>query len=167
MVRKRLLETTAPAPAQRAPKPPGPGKARVATNVAAKRLAPPIAISDDALAAQASKLRRARPPKTAPPDDDDHDDEIDAMSVTTFCKRHGISRAFFYYLQHRKRAPRTIEIGSRTLITREAAADWRKAREAATKRHPRPKRAPRPRHRAAPTRQGAQIQETSKLEAAE
>jgi predicted DNA-binding transcriptional regulator AlpA len=155
MVRKRLLETTAPAPAQRAPKPPAPGKVRVATNVADKRLAPATAISDDALAAQASKLRRARPPKTAPPDDDDGDSESDAMSVTTFCKRHGISRAFFYYLQHRKEGPRTIALGSRTLITKEAAADWRRQREEATKRNPRPKRPARPRHRAAPPRQAA------------
>jgi predicted DNA-binding transcriptional regulator AlpA len=162
MVRKKLLKTTAPA--HRASATPS---FKAATNITTKPPAPPTTISDDARAEHESKLRRARPPKTAPPDDVDHDDEIDAMSVTTFCKRHGISRAFFYYLQHKKRAPRTIEIGSRRLITREAAADWRKAREAATKRHPRPKRAPRPRHRAAPTRQGAQIQETSKLEAAE
>jgi len=56
--------------------------------------------------------------------------ELDAFSVAQFCRRHGIARATFYKLQAQRRAPRVMKVGSRTLISREAAAAWRAAREA-------------------------------------
>lgn len=48
-----------------------------------------------------------------------------ASSVKKFCRDHGISRGTYYNMQKRGEAPRRMKIGSRTLITDEAAADWR------------------------------------------
>jgi predicted DNA-binding transcriptional regulator AlpA len=50
-------------------------------------------------------------------------------SIDEFCSSHGISRAMFYKLRADGKAPRTMSVGSRTLISYEAAADWRRARE--------------------------------------
>jgi len=55
----------------------------------------------------------------------------DAYSVDEFCRRHGISRAYFYLLQRRGKAPRIMKVGARTLISVEAAADWRRQMETA------------------------------------
>jgi len=38
---------------------------------------------------------------------------------------HGISRATFYNLIKRQLAPRLMKVGKRTLISVEAAAEWR------------------------------------------
>ena len=100
-----MLETTAPAPAPRV----SAARARKAgakatATVATRQASPPKAMSDDARDARASELRHARPPKTAPPDDDDGN-ETDAMSIATFCKRHGISRAFFITSNTRSERP--------------------------------------------------------------
>ena len=54
---------------------------------------------------------------------------VDAMSIKQFCQRHGISESWFYQLQRDGMAPRTIKIGKRTLITPEAAAEWRRQNE--------------------------------------
>lgn len=48
-----------------------------------------------------------------------------ALSIAEFCDRHEISRAFFYLLQREGRAPRTMLVGRRRLISIEAAAEWR------------------------------------------
>lgn len=54
-------------------------------------------------------------------------------TVTEFCQAHGdISKSFFYKLIKEGRGPRLMKVGNRTLITREAGADWRQAMEAAT-----------------------------------
>ena len=50
-------------------------------------------------------------------------------SVDEFCSSHAISRAMFYKLRADNKAPRTMAVGSRTLISYEAAADWRRACE--------------------------------------
>jgi hypothetical protein len=63
-----------------------------------------------------------------PPDGDD----VDAYSIAAFCKRHGISEAFYYRLRELGLAPVHMKVGARVLISREAAAAWRRAREAAT-----------------------------------
>jgi predicted DNA-binding transcriptional regulator AlpA len=47
-------------------------------------------------------------------------------SVDEFCAAHSISRAMFYKLRTDGKAPRTMSVGSRTLISCEAAADWRR-----------------------------------------
>ena len=54
-----------------------------------------------------------------------------ALSIRQFCKAHSISEDFFYKLKRQGQAPRLMKVGARTLISMEAAADWRHAREAA------------------------------------
>jgi hypothetical protein len=51
----------------------------------------------------------------------------DAYSVAEFCQRHRISPQMFYKL--RSEMPATFNVGSRVLISREAAARWRAERE--------------------------------------
>ena len=52
-----------------------------------------------------------------------------AVSISTFCKAHGISRAHFYNLMKRGKAPRTLIVGRRRLVSVEAAAEWRRSME--------------------------------------
>jgi hypothetical protein len=54
---------------------------------------------------------------------------VDAFSIASFCKRHGISESFFHKLRVKGLGPVTMKVGSRTLISAEAAAEWRRARE--------------------------------------
>jgi predicted DNA-binding transcriptional regulator AlpA len=55
-----------------------------------------------------------------------------SFSIDEFCAAHGISRAFFYVLMNRGKAPRIMQVEGRKLISVEAAADWRREREAAS-----------------------------------
>jgi len=55
-----------------------------------------------------------------------------ALSIEEFCRSHGISRAKFYLLRDEGRAPRLMKIGTRTLISVEAAAEWRRRMEEAS-----------------------------------
>lgn len=48
-----------------------------------------------------------------------------ALSVNEFCSSHSISKAFFYLLLKRAEGPRLMKVGGRTLISVEAAAEWR------------------------------------------
>jgi hypothetical protein len=57
------------------------------------------------------------------------DGDRDAYGVEEFCRRHGISRAYLYLLWRRDEGPRFMQVGARRLISREAAADWRRAAE--------------------------------------
>jgi predicted DNA-binding transcriptional regulator AlpA len=50
-----------------------------------------------------------------------------AMSIIEFCKAHRISVAFFYELDGKGEAPRTMRVGGRRLISIEEAARWREA----------------------------------------
>jgi hypothetical protein len=54
-----------------------------------------------------------------------------AWSIGEFCAIHGISRAAFYLLDKEGKAPRTMKVLSRRLISEEAAAAWRAERTAA------------------------------------
>jgi hypothetical protein len=54
-----------------------------------------------------------------------------ALTVGEFCESHRISRALFYLLQKTRRGPRVMKCGRRTLISAEAASDWRKQMERA------------------------------------
>jgi len=54
-----------------------------------------------------------------------------AMSIREFCALHGISEDMFYKMQREGWGPTVMKVGSRTLISHEAAADWRRAREQA------------------------------------
>ena len=52
-------------------------------------------------------------------------DEPRAYSVINFCAAHAISRSFFYELIKCGKGPRIFKAGHRTLISREAADEWR------------------------------------------
>ena len=54
-----------------------------------------------------------------------------AMSIPEFCASHGMSEGMFYKLkkQNKGLTPREMRIGTRTLITFESAAEWRRERE--------------------------------------
>jgi hypothetical protein len=54
-----------------------------------------------------------------------------AMSIRIFCALHGISEDMFFKMKREGWGPATMKVGSRTLISHEAAADWRREREAA------------------------------------
>lgn len=56
-------------------------------------------------------------------------DEPQAYTVASFCKAHSISRSFFYQLLKERAGPRVMKVGTRTLVSREAATEWRKAQE--------------------------------------
>lgn len=58
------------------------------------------------------------------------DADADAFSIAQFCRKHGISHQLFYKLK--AEMPVTFRIGTRVLISREAAARWRAQREAAS-----------------------------------
>ena len=53
-------------------------------------------------------------------------------SVQEFCREHGISRGLFYRLLREGQGPRVIKAGRRTLISQEAAEEWRRRLEAAS-----------------------------------
>lgn len=52
-----------------------------------------------------------------------------SFSIKEFCELHAISRSFFYVLREKGEAPRLMKVGRRTLISAEAAAEWRKSME--------------------------------------
>jgi predicted DNA-binding transcriptional regulator AlpA len=54
------------------------------------------------------------------------------LSVPAFAAEHGISRSLLYKLIKEGRGPRITKINDRTLISSEAAQDWRLKMEAAT-----------------------------------
>jgi hypothetical protein len=57
--------------------------------------------------------------------------DADAYSIEEFCRRHRISVQLFY--KFKDEMPVTFRIGTRVLISREAAACWRAQRERASK----------------------------------
>ncbi|MCK1314973.1 hypothetical protein [Bradyrhizobium sp. 23] len=54
-------------------------------------------------------------------------DDGDAYSIDEFCARHRISVQLFY--KNRDQMPRGFNVGTRVLISKEAAAAWRRERE--------------------------------------
>lgn len=48
-----------------------------------------------------------------------------AFTIPEFCDAHRISRTHFYALTKAGKTPRVMKLGRRTLISLEAAADWR------------------------------------------
>ena len=69
----------------------------------------------------------ARPESGGKPHTDDA--ERDAYSISEFCRRHGFSVQAFY--KFKSTMPATFKIGTRVLISREAAEAWRRNKEAA------------------------------------
>jgi hypothetical protein len=57
--------------------------------------------------------------------------ELAAHNVFGFCLTHGLSRSTFYALRRAGVGPRIMKCGRRTLVSVEAAAAWRRARERA------------------------------------
>jgi len=55
--------------------------------------------------------------------------EPDAYSIPGFCKQHDISEPTYYKERRAGRGPVEMRIGAVVRISREAAADWRRARE--------------------------------------
>lgn len=53
-----------------------------------------------------------------------------AFSVDEFCTAHTITKPLFYKLLKAGRGPKIMKCGTRTLISIEAAADWRRQMEA-------------------------------------
>jgi len=53
------------------------------------------------------------------------------FTIKEFCEAHKISQAFYYIMKNEGWGPREMHAGQRVLISNEAAAEWRRAREAA------------------------------------
>ena len=49
------------------------------------------------------------------------------QSIPKFCKKHEISRAFFYKLQGQGKAPKVVKLGRRSIITPRGEYDWLEA----------------------------------------
>jgi hypothetical protein len=62
----------------------------------------------------------------------DYSSEADAYSIHEFCERHRISLQLYYKLRQKRLTPVEFRVGTRVLISKEAAAEWRREREAAT-----------------------------------
>ena len=59
---------------------------------------------------------------------------LGAYSIKTFCQSHGgMSEAMFHKMCAAGEGPRTMTIGRRRVISVEAAAEWRREREAAAR----------------------------------
>jgi hypothetical protein len=54
-----------------------------------------------------------------------------AMSIRAFCALHDLSEDQFYKMRREGWGPAVMHVGKRTLISHEAAAAWRRAREQA------------------------------------
>jgi len=54
------------------------------------------------------------------------------QSVPSFCADNGLSRSLFYRLLKDGRGPRVTKIGRRSLISGQAAAEWRSRMERET-----------------------------------
>lgn len=53
------------------------------------------------------------------------------FTILEFCAAHRLSRAKLYQLWDEGIGPRIMKVGAKVLITDEAAAQWRRDREAA------------------------------------
>lgn len=52
-----------------------------------------------------------------------------AYTIDSFCELHSISKSFFYKLIKQGKAPKTMKVGKRILISSDAAQTWRKSME--------------------------------------
>jgi hypothetical protein len=55
-----------------------------------------------------------------------------AYSISEFCAAHRISEMTYHRLRRKGKGPRTMKVLNRTIITYEAAAEWRREGEIAT-----------------------------------
>lgn len=82
--------------------------------------------------ADADAARRRVTGRKAASLDDDVADDVDAESISQFCKRNGFSVQMFY--KDREQMPATFNVGARVLIARETSRKWRREREAIARR---------------------------------
>jgi predicted DNA-binding transcriptional regulator AlpA len=61
-------------------------------------------------------------------------EEVDCYSIPEFCRRTGISRPHYYRLREDGLTPVEFRLGTRVLITKEAAEAWRRERSQPRKR---------------------------------
>jgi hypothetical protein len=59
------------------------------------------------------------------------DQTFAVFTIAEFCRAHRISQSMYFKLRALGLGPREMMVGTRKLISFEAAADWRKARETA------------------------------------
>lgn len=59
----------------------------------------------------------------------------DAFTVNEFCARHTFSRETLYSLWRKGQGPAFMKVGGRTIISKEAAAAWRRRGEKEAARH--------------------------------
>ena len=52
-----------------------------------------------------------------------------ALSIREFCQAHGISEDFYFKLKRQNQGPVEMKVGTRTLISLESAAAWRRSFE--------------------------------------
>lgn len=55
--------------------------------------------------------------------------ERTAYTIAEFCEAHRISRAHYFNLKNKGQGPREMRLGTRVVISGEAAAEWRRQRE--------------------------------------
>jgi hypothetical protein len=72
-----------------------------------------------------------KPQATSRNNGDTPNPPIGAYSIRQFARAHNISEDMFFKMAREGWGPTTMKVGSRTLISVEAAAAWRKAREQA------------------------------------
>jgi len=59
------------------------------------------------------------------------DQTFAAFTIAEFCRAHRISQSMYFKQRALGLGPREMVVGTRKLISQEAATEWRKAREAA------------------------------------
>ena len=59
-------------------------------------------------------------------------DQVCTYSVAQFCAAHNITKVFFYKLLKQGNGPRIMKVGARTLVSIEAASEWRRKMEIET-----------------------------------
>jgi hypothetical protein len=57
------------------------------------------------------------------------DEQQDAYTIAEFCVKHRVGRAFYFKIKAQGIGPKEMRVGAKVLISREAAAAWRRARE--------------------------------------
>jgi hypothetical protein len=55
--------------------------------------------------------------------------DLDALSIEVFCMRHSISIPQYYKMRKLGQTPVEFRVGTRVLISKESAAQWRRERE--------------------------------------
>lgn len=58
-------------------------------------------------------------------------EDKDAYTIPEHCKRHGYSVSHYFEEKRKGNGPREMHVGHRVLISKEAAAEWRREREKA------------------------------------